>query len=465
MGMTYTFKTTPDPHQVEALKQALAHRRFGIFFQQRVGKTKVAVDFCGCTMLKNFHRKVLIVCPLFVRTEWMTQIQEHLPLPYSAYLYPKNLDKRHDLLLNTEDGNDLTFIIVNYDVLANDLGYFLKWDADTIIFDESHLIGHYNSRRSKAAARLGMYARNVLLLTGTPIPKRWYHIFGQFRAMDSRVFGSSYPKFIAKWAIKGGYMGKEITGCTDYESLSKIISKHSIRVLRKDVFDEPEVETLVIPVTLNATAKKTYDTLKKQYVAELSGSQTITADLAITRIMRLQQLCGGFITTDDGLTESISTDKLDVLRELVETKLEGGEQVVVFYRFTAEGNAIYGAVQHLTSKVIGRIDGSVPEAARKSYRDFFQSGDSEIILIQIATGAMGISLDRAHINIFYSLDFSLSNFLQAKDRVMGRNQHDDVTNYLLAVEGTVDTKIMKTLKNDEDVASKISDSWRWMMED
>ena len=73
---------------------------------------------------------------------------------------------------------------------------------------------------------------------------------------------------------------------------------------------------------------------------------------------------------------------------------------------------------------------------------------------------MGISLDRAHINIFYSLDFSLSNFQQARDRVMGRNQKNDVTNYMLAVDKTVDKKIMKTLEKDEDIASSISDKWR-----
>lgn len=466
MGAKYMFKTKPDPHQLAALKQALNHRKYGIFFQQRVGKTKVAIDFCGCTFLKDFHRKVLIVCPLSVRREWMAQLEEHLPIDYAAYLYPKTADKRHDLLLHTEDATGLTFIIVNYDILANDVGYFMKWDADTIIFDESHLIGHYNSHRSKAAAKLGSFARNVLLLTGTPIPKKWYHIFGQFRAMDSRIFGTSYPKFLAKWGIKGGYMGKEVVGCTDYDALSKIISQHSVRVLRKDVFDEPNVETVVLPVELSSKARTTYNALKKQFVAELEGSTgTVTADLAITRIMRLQQLCGGFITTDDGLTVCISDDKLEVLKDLVETKLAGDEQVVIFYRFTAEGEAIYDTLSGLTSKPIGRICGSVSEVDRKTYRDLFQAGKSEIMLVQIATGAMGISLDRAHINIFYSLDFSLSNFLQAKDRVMGRNQHEDVTNYLLAVEGTVDTKIMKTLKNDEDVASKISDGWRWMMEE
>lgn len=74
-------------------------------------------------------------------------------------------------------------------------------------------------------------------------------------------------------------------------------------------------------------------------------------------------------------------------------------------------------------------------------------------------------MDKAHVNIFYSLDYSLANFLQAKDRVMGRNQKHDVTNYFMAVKGTVDEKIMRVLKNDEDLASSIADKWRWLLED
>jgi SNF2 family DNA or RNA helicase len=208
-----------------------------------------------------------------------------------------------------------------------------------------------------------------------------------------------------------------------------------------------------------------YDELKKQFILSLSEDTTVTADLAITRMMRLQQLCGGFITVDDGTVEQVGTEKLDMTKDLVRTRLEGGEQVVIFHRYTAEGDALHTALLPLTKKPIGRINGQIKEEGRKNFRDLFQSGKSDIIIVQIATGAMGISLDRAHINIFYSLDFSLSNYQQARDRVMGRNQTRDVTNYFMAVKDTVDYKVMKTLKNDEDVASKVSDSWRWIMEE
>ena len=115
---------------------------------------------------------------------------------------------------------------------------------------------------------------------------------------------------------------------------------------------------------------------------------------------------------------------------------------------------------------MGIINGGVPEEMRKHYRDLFQDEKLDVMLIQIATGAMGISLDKAHINIFYSLDFSLSLiFQQARDRIMGRNQKDDVTNYFIAASKTIDQRIMKTLKNDEDISDMVSNKWRWLFEE
>lgn len=462
---TYRFKTKPDAHQIAALKQALEKRRFGVFFQQRVGKTKVAIDFCGATLVKEWSNKIMIVCPLSVRTEWIAQLKEHFPYTgkYHAHLYPSDKAKRHRLLEETRRTSDPTFIILNYDILNNDINNLTEWEPDTVIFDESHLIGRHSSNRSKAAAKLGKSANNVLLLTGTPIPKKWYHIYGQFRAMDDTIFGKNWNKFVNKWGIKGGYMGKEIVDCKDMEELSRVIANHSIRVLRKDVFDEPKIENVLIPVELNDNTRAMYRSLADYFILELSKHEVITADLAITRIMRLQQMCGGFVKSDLGDMLYVSDEKINVLVDLVNTKYEGDESVVIFHRYRAEGEEIVNRLKKFCK--VGVINGSVAEVDRKKARDKFQSGELDAIVIQISTGAMGISLDRAHINIFYSLDFSLSNFQQARDRVMGRNQKSDVTNYFIAASGTVDEKVMRTLKNDEDVASKISDNWRWIFEE
>ncbi len=461
----YKFKTKPEPHQFTALKRAIKKNKYGVFFQQRVGKTKVAIDFCGIKHVSEDANKVLIVCPLSVRTEWNYQVDEHLPeyIDREFILYPSNQKKRLEIIKNNKP-NKLTFLCINYDIIDKQSDRLLKWNPDIIIFDESHLIKNYNSRRSKASYKIAKEVKNVLLLTGTPIPKKWYDIFGQFRAMDASIFGHRWTPFKNKYAIMGGYMGKEIIGCTNKDEIADIIAKHSIRVLRKDVFDEPNIENVIIPVTLEPKAMEHYKQLRDIYVAELDNGQLITADMAGVRLMRLQQLCGGWLKDDTGNWINISSAKIEITIDLIKTKVEGGEQVVVFHRFQREGRDITEKLKKCGINTV-EFNGNVSENERKKARDDFQQGNAKVIVMQIATGAMGITLDKAHINVFYSLDFSLANFLQARDRVMGRNQKYDVTNYFIACKNTVDHKVMKTLSKDEDLASSIVDKWRWLLDD
>lgn len=450
--MVYKFRTKPDVYQIEAFKRALTSKRFGIFFQQRLGKTKTAIDICGASYLKYGYSRVLIVCPLVVRGVWEEQIDEHLPIDitYQAAVVTK---PQH-----LQAGDGLNFVIINYDKLATYEKTLKKYNPEVIIFDESHLLANAMSKRSRVAYRVAREAQSVLMLTGTPVPKRHTAVFGQFKVMNAELLGTSFPKFRDEYCVMGGYLGKQVVGAKNIEKLSDIMAQHSIRVLRADVLKEPNIENVLVPVELEPSARKVYKELRDEFIAEWDTG-TITADIAGVRVMRLQQFCGGFIPSDIGgelLTPT--TAKLDATVDLVSTLVEGGEQVVVFYRFSAEGTA-------LASRIAGSkiINGSVPEVTRNKLVKDFQSSVFNVLIIQISTGAVGICLDKAHTNVFYSLTFRLVDLLQARDRIMGRGQTQDVTNYFIAAKGTVDYKIMKTLKNNEDLASQISDTARWLV--
>jgi len=458
---TYKYKTTPTVEQTYALKSALKQGKYGIFFQQRVGKTKVAIDFCGVNYFKKNARKVLIVCPLSVRSEWEAQVDDHLPdeIPRLVFMYPDKDMKINELLKCTKKPiAPLVFLVVNYDKLTTQRERILWWDADIVIFDESHLVKHHNSKRSKASASITKNKDMVLLLTGTPITKSWTDIFSQFKVMNPEIFGSRWVAFREKYAIMGGYMNKQVVGCTDIDDIKAIVKDHSVRVLRKSVMKEPEIEEIILKIPFEPSAQKRYDELKKTWVTELNSGAVVEGDLAVTRLMRLQQFCGGFATSSEGVVEQISSAKAEVLRDLLTTKQCGNEKMVIFHRFKAEAVLL----QHVLRKFnVGYYNGSVPEDERLKVRKDFQAGKLDAIVVQIATGAMGVSFDTAHINVFYSLDFSLMNYLQAKDRVMGRNQTSEVvTNYYLAIDKSIDLKLINTLKNNEDFASSVSDAYK-----
>lgn len=470
MKVKYKFKTKPDPCQSIALKRALKYGRYGIFFEQRIGKSKVAVDFCGCKFITNQAKIALIVCPMSVMYTWEEQIETHFPYDFKVWYYPKNVNHRNVLLENiiSDNSNSFHFLVVNYDKLAvydrrkfkyTEVERILKFiTPDILILDESHLVKSYRSRRHKALYKLAKVVPYRLLLTGTPIPKHWYDIFGQYRIMDDSLFGEKWSDFKNRYCIMGGFEGKEIIGCRDKKEISRIMSTRAIRVLRKHALKELPPEDVIIPVELEPKARGLYNELKRKFITELDKETVVKADFAITRLLRLHQLCGGFLKDDDGIYHQVSKAKLNATIDLVKTIVEGGNQAVLFYKFTQEGLELQKVLEKNKIK-FGVINGSIPSEKRHKAIKAFQSKEIDIILIQINSGNMGIKLDSAHLNIFYSMDFSLSNFLQAKDRVMGRDQKHQVTNYYMTIRNSVDSKILKVLQKNQDMANVIANSW------
>lgn len=463
----YKFKTKPDPYQRDALIRAIKLKRFGVFFQQRVGKTKTAIDFMGALHVGKGFTRFIVSCPAGAEGVWSEQLKEHLGYSYSFVSLPQT-DKARAKLADTKPDR-LTVLCVSHDTLYTALKHLQKWNPQAVIFDEIHAMKDPTTKRSRASYKLVKDLDYVLGLTGTPIPKRPLDVFGIWKVLRPEVFGTSITKFRDQYCIMGGFMGKEVIGYKNTRELSRKISEYSIRVLRKDVMEEPKVEYVVVPVDLEPSAKELYNDLKKTFIAELNEHERVTADVAGVRIMRLQQLCGGFLPADSSDPDEkklvqVSSAKKNLALNLIRNIIEQDEKVVVFFRFVAELELM---ANELAKKGISALMlyGKTPKKSRDAIISSFQNDSYyKVILVQEHVGSMAISLDAAHINIYYSMTYSLLDFQQSRDRVMGRGQTKDVTNYLLAIRNSVDYKIVQTLKNDEDLSTSISDKWRWLMD-
>jgi len=62
--------------------------------------------------------------------------------------------------------------------------------------------------------------------------------------------------------------------------------------------------------------------------------------------------------------------------------------------------------------------------------------------------------------VFYSLDYSMSNFEQAKARIHRVGQKENCTYIYLAAHGTVDEKVLKALRDKADLARVLVDDYR-----
>ncbi len=95
--------------------------------------------------------------------------------------------------------------------------------------------------------------------------------------------------------------------------------------------------------------------------------------------------------------------------------------------------------------------------------------DNAILVLQIGVGALGIDLTAAHYCVFYSPDYSLTTYLQARDRLHRHGQTHKVTYYHLIATGltddetgtpSVDQRLYEALNTKRDVMRGVLDKKR-----
>jgi SNF2 family DNA or RNA helicase len=203
---------------------------------------------------------------------------------------------------------------------------------------------------------------------------------------------------------------------------------------------------------------RTYRQLVKDSYAELAGD-TVTVTNVLTRLLRLSQLTGGFLGGDDSsATEQVSSAKLDALSDIIESAEQDGKKLVVIARFIPEIHAI-GKL--LTKKGIrySQISGEIKD--RDAQVAAFQNDPGVTVFVgQIATAGLGITLTAASTMVFFSMDYSMSNYEQTRARIHRVGQRQPCTYIHLVAKGTVDEKVLQALRDKANLAKALVDDYR-----
>ncbi len=377
--------------------------------------------------------RVLIVAPLSILGVWDEEFARFAGFNYTLTVLT-GTKKAEMLQLMT--GTNLQVVVVNYESawrLENEL---TVWNADIIIADEGHKIKTHNISSAKAMHRLGVKARYRLLLTGTIITNKALDVFSQYKFLNPRIFGQSFFAFRNRYFDMTGYGNHTpvLKLSTENELIERL---HSIafRATKAECLDLPDTTDIIRHVDLEPHAIKIYRDLVKDSYAELSKGE-ITVTNVLTRLLRLSQLTGGFIGSDeDGKVQQISEAKMQALKDLVESAQNEGQKLVIIARFVPELDAICKFLDKFTTEkdddgnplpCYSLIKGGVKDRPAQVER-FQHDPRVRFFVGQIATAGLGITLTAAKTMVFYSLDYSMSNFEQAKARIHRVGQKQDCT--------------------------------------
>ncbi len=455
IGRRLVFATNPWEHQFRAIERAWPHPGFMFAMDMGTGKTKTTIDYI-CNMDFN---TVLIVCPKAVIDVWPKEFAKHstkdfdiIPVSGRKNLTQKTVDTER-AVQHAKMYNRPFVVIINYDSIwrepfAHWATNMVRWDC--AVADESHKIKAPGGKASYFMYRLSKCVPNRIALTGTPMPHSPLDIYAQYRFVDSRVFPPSFKAFRAHYAIMGGFQNHQVIGFRNQAELNERFESISYRVKSEDVLDLPEFFDQEIEVELSPKAKKIYDAMSKDLIAEIDGG-SVTAANAMVKLLRLQQITSGNLRPDDCENyQVVDTAKEDALAELVDN-LDPKEPLVVFVRFTEDARRVAKAIKKVRGGNVALLTGQADE------RTAFLNGDASAIVCNIRSGGTGVDglQNLARYCIYYSMGFSLGDYEQSRKRVHRAGQKRRVFYYHIVAKGTVDKRVYSGLGARKDVINYI----------
>jgi SNF2 family DNA or RNA helicase len=446
---------------------------FGLLHDMGCGKTLTMIAALMVLHEDGDARTMLVACPKSVVGSWQKEIEdlnerrgaevvEVLALTQAGV--PKREAALQRCLLDRsvrESAGERVpplIVAVNYESTFRMETMLRAARFDVVAADESQRIKAPGSKQSLAMFRIGKAAKYNVLMTGTPVPEGGLDWYGQWRFADHELFGTNYGNFKARFAIeiecttKAGTSFRKVTVNPHTKHiLESSVMERVHRVSKEEAVDLPEQTNAIIEFDMTTRQRRVYDDLVEDSIsflerhgndADMSGEfGEVVGDNPLTRMLRLQQICGGYVQLD-GVEGVVRVDpkkpnpKLAVLVDLAETLRDAGSSLVVFYRFTHEGEAIVEALNRLAGKnsPVSLINGSVSGGDRKGMIDRFQNGDTPFFVGQIQACAEGITLHRAADTALYSMPFASAVYLQALARVhrIGQNQSCNCHHHLLA---------------------------------
>lgn len=456
-------------HQVRAYNIALAQRSCALLMDMGTGKSLTTVMVAGRRYLDGQVKRLLVVAPASVCSVWEDE-------------FPKfgNFACRVGVMLGTRQHRErvlkgltapalgatqpLQVLVINYESAWRFADELRDFAPDMVVLDESQRIKTPSAKQSKFLHGIGDMARYKLILTGTPIQKDTRDLWSQYRFLDPTVFAMNYTIFQRRYAVMGGFENRQYLGPRNLDELTRKAHAIAYQVKKEECLDLPEKTFETLPVVMGANASRIYEALVKDSIAALSlveDSETVTAAHVLTRMIRLQQLTGGFVVDDDGKKHLVDSAKLDAAENIIQNLcVEEGKKLVIFARFLAEMDEIQKRIESMGIGLV-RIDGSVPSKDRGELVKAFQTDERvQVFLGELDACAEGLTLTAAQTVLYYSVNWNFAKYDQSVARIHRIGQTGTCNYIHLIVRGTIDETIMAALGRKENLANSFATGWR-----
>lgn len=470
----YVFKTQPRAYQMKALSYSWQKESFAYYMDMGTGKTKTSIDLFSAYHMEGDVDRLLVVTKFSTRMNWEREFAIHCPVPYEVMVLDTAKPKVFDAF-NTNNTDALKILIVGTESLAagSAAGYAERFvNTSTrvgMIVDEAHMIKTHNAVRSKNAVKIGKGAKYKLVMTGTPIANAPLDLYMQFEFLDDNIIGSGdFFSFRNRYAVMGGFEGKQIIGYQNMEELIELVSPYVYQVRKSEVLTElPPKVYEIREVQFNEEQKSLYTSIAKKNRAVV-GDRGLTVNTVLERMLRLQEICGGIVTFERNpdlfnpskYEHSRIPGRNPKIEELLSITEEYQVSTIIWCRFIEEIHMVsealrakYGADQ------VVEIYGQISEKDRDhNVQELFQKKKARFLVGNAATGGTGLNMTAAELVVYFSNSFNYVERDQSEDRAHRIGQTKSVLYIDLVMEKSVDGAILSALQDKKNVSEFVRES-------
>nr|DAH06896.1 MAG TPA: Chromatin remodeling complex ATPase [Caudoviricetes sp.] len=405
-----------------------------LFLDCGLGKTVTALTAIEELIYNYFEiSKVLVIAPLRVAQKtWTDEVGkwEHLRrLRVSRILgsmseRTKALQTDADIyIINREN---VEWLVMN-----------MAFDFDMVVIDELSSFKSHQSKRFRALRKVRPKVSRIVGLTGTPTSNGLMDLWAEINLLD---MGERLGRYITQFRDEY-FRADKRNGAIVYsykplpDAEEKIFNKISdicISMKADDYLKMPERVDNIVEVIMSEQEETMYKRLKTEMLLPFVDGD-VDAVNAASLSNKLLQMANGAVYDENGSVKEIHSRKLNVLEDLIEAA--NGKSVFIYYWY-----------KHDRDRIARRFDAR--EVKSEKDIDDWNAGKIQIAIAHPASCGHGLNLQSGGSTIiWFGLTWSLELYQQANARLYRQGQKNTVVIHHIVTKGTMDERVMKSLRN------------------
>lgn len=388
------------PLQQEAIDFGLSRRSCAFFLPPRAGKTIIACRLVesGMKVTKQPFQGLLVCLLANKESTW----SRHLGM-ISGLTVATSID---EYLATPKDRPRL--LLVHYDALHTEDWYRIElmqfhWTG----LDEAHKM---NSKKSRSAAILkNVRSLRRYLFTGSPSHTDPEDLYNQMDYIQPGILGkpSQFKKNYMRQDRYHQWRMREEAIPSFFRTIEPVVFQRGYGSIG---LHKPQIQ--VVPYSLLPEQKRLYSQMRKDDLVTVAGGHTIMGGNAIVKAIRLRQILNGFLPLNKKTNIQFDTGKTQVLKDLLTNQ---PRPAIVFYQYEEELSRVESAVRSL-GLTYGVVSGGTKKGSRMGIIDSLRKGVSQVLIMQVTIGGVGLDIPEAKTVIMYSAPNSAIYFSQAINR-------------------------------------------------